>query len=272
MRMFRWMFRGAVGCAVVGALGVALFGTNLGSYVFSGGKAVRQAVADSVPIEFELRRAKDMIDELIPEMHANIRLVAQEEVEIEALEIELVDARLRCEDQRNKLVRLRDALRTEQVSYTLVGQTYSRTQLKTEMNRRLETCRNAEDLLAGKEKLLVNRRAALHAALHHLGEMRQAKEELGGQVAAMESQFRLVQASSAGSDFELKVTKLAECRKLIKNVKRRLDVAQRVLEKEQHFVEYIPVDGMSDNDLIEQVDHYLETSPNRDSEMVAQRN
>jgi hypothetical protein len=270
MRLIRWTIRGALVCAAAGAVGVALFGTDLGSYLFTGGRAMREAVSDSVPIEFELRRANDMIDELIPEMHANIRLVAQEEVEIEALEAELVAARQRCDDQRTKLTRLRDALRTEQASYTLAGQRFTRDQVKQEMNRRLDSCRNAEDLLAGKEKLLSNRRTALSAAVHHLGEMRQAKEELGAQVAAMESQFRLVQASAAGGAFELKVSKLSECRSLIKNVKRRLDVAQRVLEKEQHFVEYLPAEVVSDNDLIAQVDQYLDATPQRDAEMIAQ--
>ncbi len=258
MRICKWAARGTVAFLVLGGVGVALLGTDVGSYVFSGGKCVREAVVDAVPLEFELRRAKDMIEELIPELHANIRLVAKEEVEVEALETELTDARTRVTEHQTKLTRVRDALRVELASYTIAGQRFTRTDLKRDLARRLDECRNAADLLAGKERLLENRRTALHAAQRSLAEMRTAKEQLTGQVAALESQFRLVQATGAGSEFELKTTKLAKTRKLLKNIKRRLDVAQRVLEKEQYFVDRIITDPVSDNELFEQVDMYLD--------------
>lgn len=260
MRIIKWGVRGGVATALLVGAAVALQTTGLGSYVFSGSKYVKQAMADSVPIEFELRRARDLIDELIPEMHANIRLIAKEEVEIESLETELVAASARADDHRVKLASLRDALRTEQVRYVIAGRSYSRVRLEQDLSRRLEQCENAVDILAGKERLLESRRAALDAAQRSLAETQRAKEELTAQVATLESQFRLVQASSVGTDFELKATKLAGARRLLKNIKKRLDVAQRVLEKEQHFVDFVPTETAPDEDLLDQVDSYLNSS------------
>ncbi len=262
MRIIKWGIRGGVATALLVGAAVALQTTGVGSYVFSGGKYMKEAVADSVPIEFELRRARDMIDDLIPEMHANIRLIAKEEVEIESLETELVAASARVDEHRVKLASLRDALRTEQVRYVIAGRNYARVQLERDLARRLEQCQNARDILAGKERLLENRRTALDAAERSLAETQRAKEELTAQVATLESQFRLVQASSVGTDFELKATKLAGARRLLKTIKKRLDVAQRVLEKEQHFVNFVPVETSAepDKDLLDQVDSYLNTS------------
>jgi chromosome segregation ATPase len=262
MRIVKWGIRGVVATALLVGAAVALQTTGLGSYVFSGGKYVKEAMADSVPIEFELRRARDMIDELIPEMHANIRLIAKEEVEIESLEMELVAAASRTDEHRAKLASLRNALRTEQVRYLIAGRNFSRVQLQQSLSRRLEQCQNAEDILAGKERLLENRRTSLDAAHRSLAETQRAKEELTAQVATLESQFRLVQASSMGTDFELKATKLAGARRLLKTIKKRLDVAQRVLEKEQHFVDFMPAETAAepDKDLLDQVDSYLNTS------------
>jgi hypothetical protein len=45
---------------------------------------MRGAVKDAVPIEFQIQRARDSLNDIIPEMQANIRLIAQQEVEIAA--------------------------------------------------------------------------------------------------------------------------------------------------------------------------------------------
>lgn len=266
MRIIKWGIRGGVMAALVAGAAVAMQTTGVGSYVFSGGKYMKEAMADSVPIEFELRRARDIIDDLIPEMHANIRLIAKEEVEIESLETELVAASARADEHRVKLAGLRDVLRADHVRYVIAGRSYSHVHLERDLARRLEQCQNAADILAGKERLLENRRTALDAAQRSLAETQRAKEELTAQVATLESQFRLVQASSVGTEFELKATKLASARRLLKNIKKRLDVAQRVLEKEQYFVDFVPTETEPDEDLLDQVDSYLNTSGPNDGD------
>jgi chromosome segregation ATPase len=264
--------RGVVATALLGGVGYVLVGTTVGSYIFTGGRAMRDAVADAVPIEFELRRAKDMIEELIPAMHANIRLIAKEEVEIESLQVELEAARNRTTEHRTKLAHLRDALRQDRARFVVAGVTYTRARLKQDMARRLSQCQHAEDMLAGKERLLTQRGTALRAAQSHLADMRNAKEELSAQVAALESQYRLVQASAAGTEFELKTTKLTEARKLLANIKKRLNVAQRILEKEQYFVDDVPVETVTDPDLLEQVDAYLTNDTAPKTEHAADQN
>ena len=63
----------AVGLTIAGGL---VFGRELYSYVSSSARSVRTAVKDAVPVDFELRRARDLVDDIIPEMHACVRMIA----------------------------------------------------------------------------------------------------------------------------------------------------------------------------------------------------
>ena len=59
----------AVVCGAL-VMGV-LFGKEAISYVSTAARTVQTAAEDSVPIEFQLKRASDMLEDIIPEMHAN---------------------------------------------------------------------------------------------------------------------------------------------------------------------------------------------------------
>src|SRR5512133_2127241 len=108
--ILRWAKWGVMGVVGLGLVGGMLFGKDAVSYVKSSARGVRTAVKDSVPGEFELRRARDMIEETIPEMHANIRLIAQEEVEVAALKGEIAKGQGALKDEENKIKSLRVAL------------------------------------------------------------------------------------------------------------------------------------------------------------------
>ena len=103
------------GVAVVGSV---LFGKDVASYVRSSAKSVRTVVKDSVPIEFELRRARDLLDEIIPEMHANVRLIAQEEVEVAGLNVDIANSEKSTEEEKVRIAKLRDALAKPQARYS----------------------------------------------------------------------------------------------------------------------------------------------------------
>jgi predicted nucleic acid-binding Zn-ribbon protein len=257
MSLFKWSLKSAGIAAGVGCVGLLFFGSDLVSYARTATGYVRETVAEAVPIEVELQRAKDMIDDLIPEMHANIKLVAQEEVEIEALETDINRGQLAVADQRGKIGKLRDTLKVEQANYRFGNTRYSRNDVVNDLSRRFETLRNTEDILTGKQRLLDRRRQALSASIKNLGQIKQAKFDLEGQVQMLESQFRTIQTAQSQSTVVIDDSQVARVRGVIKQIKKRLDTAERVLEKEQIFVEQIPVDAVTESDLIEQVDAYL---------------
>jgi len=250
---------GVLGIAGTALAGGVLFGTDLCSYGRSSVRSVQAVVKDNVPIEFELRRARDLVDDIVPEMQANVRLIAQQEVEIADLRGEIERAQRAVEEERNRVDKLRTGLSTPQTSFTFNRITYSRDQVKEELGRRFDGLKEAEIVLTGKQRLLSNRERSLAAAVQAMDRMRGQKSLLESQIAALDAQHRLVQAASVGSSVAIDNTKLAQTERLIAQIKKQLDVAERVLAHESRFVTPIQVDAVSEADLLREVDEHFAT-------------
>ncbi len=253
----KWVKRGAVATVGLTLVGGLLFGDDLVSYVKSGHNAIRGTVKNNVPIEFELTRARDLLDEIIPEMHANVRRIATEEVELASLKADIKQSGEQLTEERARVAKLRDVVGVELASYRLGGQKYTREQVVDDLSRRFERVKEAEDVLAGKERLLTQREATLAAAENMLRKTQSQKALLQDKIESLASQHRLVQAAAVGSKVQMDNSKLAQTEKLIGEIKKRLDVAERVLARESEFVQPIEVSVVDEVDLLAQVDEYL---------------
>ncbi len=255
--VLKWIKRGVllgVGAAVVGGL---LFGKDLASYVKSSAKLTRTAVKDSVPIEFELKRAQDLLEEIIPEIHSNINRIAQEEVEIAALKSDLGKSEKAFGEEKERIQKVRQTLALHQASYTLGNRTYSREDLAKDLAWRFDRFKEAEIVLASKQRMLNTRETGLQAAMQMLERTKAQKELLASKIQSLESQHRLIRAASVGSGMKFDNSKIAQTEQLIGQIKKRLDVAERVLAHESNFVQAIPVDVLDETQLIQQIDDHF---------------
>ena len=218
---------------------------------------MQAVVKDSVPIEFELRRARDLLEEIIPEMHANVRLIAQEEVEVAALKVDIAKSGDSLKQEEQRIAKLRGDLEEPRARYCFAGREYPRSYVKEDLANRFERFKESELILASKKKLLVSRENSLHAAMQVLEQTRSSKRMLEDKIESLASQHRLVKAASVGSNIQVDNSKLAQTEKLIVQIKKRLDVAERVLAHESQFVQAIPVDAVPEEDLLTQVDDYF---------------
>jgi len=259
--MLKWTKRIILSGVLVVGIGALLFGTGLGSYLRSSGRMLKRAVDNSIPVEFEIQRARDLIADLIPEMQANLRLVAAEEVEVANLEKEIKGQQESVRTESDKLHGLRNTLNTQMVSYSVGGREYQRSELVDELARRFERLRTSDMILKGKQEVLKNRRRSLEAALQKLEKTRVARFELDAQIAALEAKNHIIQAQSSGSEFRINESKLAETNKVIADLKKRLEVAERVLAREAKFVEMIPEETVSESTVLDRVDAYFGKKP-----------
>ena len=257
--IMKWLKRSVIVVAGVSLVGGMLFGKDVVSYVRSSAKSVRTVVKDSVPIEFELRRARDLLEEIIPEMHANIRLIAQEEVEVAALKVDIAKSEESIEQEKTRISKLRGALDVQQAQYHFGGKEYPRSYVKEDLANRFERFKESELVLASKRRLLTTRENSLHAAMQLLEQTRSRKRVLEDKIESLASQYRVVKAAAIGSNIQVDNSKLAKTEKLISQIKKRLDVAERVLAHESQFVQSIPVDAVAEADLLTQVDEYFQT-------------
>jgi len=257
--ILRWVKWGVMGTVGLGLLGGLLFGKDMLSYAKSSAKGVRAAAKDSVPIEFELRRARDLLEEIIPEMQANIRVIATEEVEVAALKGEIAKQREGLGDEQSKIKTLRVALEQPRAQYAFAGRNYSHDEVKHDLAARFERLKESEVVLASKVQVLESRERSLDAARQQLAKTGSQKRILESKIEALTGQYRLVKAATTGSKFQMDNSKLAQTEKLIAQIQKRLDVAERVLAAESKFVESIPVDTVVEADLVAQVDEYFDS-------------
>jgi hypothetical protein len=254
-KMLKLTVLASAGALVVGGL---VFGSDLVSYMRTGARSVQTSVKESIPTAFELQRAKDMLDDILPEMHANVKLIAQQEVECANLKDDIARSQQALGDERVRVSKLRDAVSSRQVSFTFGDVTYSRTRLTEELSHRFDLLKESEMVLAGKQRLLENRTKALDAAMQALERTRSQKAMLETQIAGLEAQYRLVEAAAVGSGTPIDTTKLASTQKLIAEIKNKLDVAERVLVHEAKFVQPVNIEAVDEKELLRQVDEHLE--------------
>jgi hypothetical protein len=112
-------------------------------------------------------------------------------------------------------------------------------------------------VLAGKQRLLANREKALDAAMQMLDKARSQKAILESQIASLDAQNKLIHAAAVGSSLQIDNSKLAQSQRLIDDIKKQLDISERVISREGKFTEPIQIDTVSEKDLVTQVDDYL---------------
>lgn len=262
----------AAGAVVATTAGLFFFGSDLGSYLSTGTEQVRSSVRDNVPLDFELARARDMLKQVVPELQSNIRLIAQEEVEIERLQADITASEQAIADERSRISKVRSLLNTEQAAFTIAGSRYDRADLTEELGRRFDRFQEAEQVLEGKRRLLDTRQKSLQNATHLLEKTRHQKLVLEDKIAGLEGQFRLVQAASRTSEFRVDDSKIAQTEKLINDIKQRLDVAERVLAHESRFVQKIPIESAIEDhrDVLAEVDAYFDQPADRPAEALVE--
>lgn len=257
-RTFKYASLAAIGLVLTGAF---LFGRDAYSYAKTAVNSWRDSMRDSVPIDYELTRAQEMLDEILPEMQANIRTIAREEVELAELTKDIRRTEQSLDEQHKKITRLTGLLEGEQVYFTFGDNRYSRDDLKRDLANRFERYKEAEMILEGKRQLLVQRRRSLQAAIEMLDKARHRKAMLEQKIAALAGQHRLIQAARSGSSLDVDDSKLARTEQLLGDIQKRLDVAERVLAYEGKFVEPVQIDVVDETELIGEVQRYFGDRP-----------
>ena len=251
--------RSIIGLVVLGAAGGFLLGGDMLSYVSSTSNAIRDGVKDAIPVEFELRRARDLLVDILPEIDANKRLIVQEQVEVAALNEEIENSEVSLMAEKTRMDKLRNTLESQFASYKFGRYNYSRSELVDDLNRRFERYKQSKLVLDGKMLLLATREKSLSAARKHLDAIRSQKKLLEIKIEGLEGRHHLVQATAANSGIVLDDSKLAQTEKLLKEIKQRLDVAEGMLAYDGQFIQPLDLDEpvVSEVDLMDSIDDYF---------------
>ncbi len=250
---------------------VVLFGTGARSYLRTSGGYVRQAMKDSVPIEFQIDRARDMIRDLAPEVRKNLHAIAREEVEVQRLEERIEREKERLEREKSQIMRLRDDLDQGRDTYTYAGRTYGADQVKADLANRFNRYKTGDATLASLEQIHAARQRSLQAARQRLEGMLAARRQLEVEVENLEARRQMIAAAETTSQFHFDDSRLGRVRELITDLRTRLDVADQMVQAETDFHPEIPLDDPAAEDVIEQVSEYFGRGSVKGEELAQSR-
>jgi hypothetical protein len=234
-----------------------MFGRDAVSYVRTSAGWVKDSVAESVPVEFQIERARKLIDDLEPEVRRNKHLIVREEVSLEGLARQVESIAAKQSQEKSNLLRMQAAVTSGEPQIVFAGQTYTVSQVKRDMANRFERYRTNDETLFNLRRVVNARQKSLQAARQELEQMMAARNQLLAEVEKLEARQTMVKVAQTSSEFDLDSSVLARANQLIRDVETRLDVTERMLSSEVQFVEEIPLDEPESDDISERVAEYF---------------
>jgi hypothetical protein len=247
---------------VIIGLGVVLVGgvlstSNLGSYATTCYRRVTGAVKESVPVEFQIDRARTMVRDLEPEIRHSMHVIAKEEVEVAELDKRIKGADERSAKDKTDIIRLQSDLSSGRNVFHYAGNTYSKDEVKDDLSRRFNRFKTADATLSSLRQMRDARQRNLDAAREKLTAMIAAQRQLNVEVENLEAKLKLVQVAEASSDFQFDDSQLARCKELMTDIRTKLDVAAKLANADTNFQKEIPLDEASPDDIGDQVAKYF---------------
>ena len=239
-------------------VGLLCFGHEAFSYMRTSAGCLKDSVRNSVPVEFQIERARRMIADLKPEVRRNMHVIAKEEAELERLGQRIAAAEERSGNDREKLMRLKDDVKSGKPAFMYAGRSYSVDQVKLDMSNRFQRFKTAEATLDSLRKIHLARENSLNAARRKLEGMLAAKRQLLVEVENLEAQRQMVAAAQTTSNYNFDDSQLGRVKELISDLQIRLDTEKKLVEAEDYFHEEIPMEECTTDDIVDQVTSYFE--------------
>jgi chromosome segregation ATPase len=238
-------------------LSLFFFGRDAASYVGTTLGWVKTSVKNSVPVEFEIERARTMVKNLVPDIRKNMHVIAQEEVEVERLDKQIAEAESSLDRDRTDLMRLKSDLTDAKPVYLYGGREFTVEQVKTDLANRFERYKTHDATLASLREIHTARRRSLEAARQKLEGMLAAKRKLEVDVENLEARLKMVEVAQTTSDYNFDDSQLARAKELITDVRTRLNVAERMVNVESQLKDEIPVATPASANILEEVTNYF---------------
>jgi len=241
-------------------LAAIFVGRDAVSYFRTSAGYVKDLVHQSVPVEFQIQRARQMLKDLTPEVQKNMHIIAKEEVEVARLQTQLDTAEGRLAGQRQQLTELTRAVSTGKPTFQFAGRKYTADQVKQDLANRFERYKTGEATLASLQQMHAARQRSLEAAQQKLEGMLTSKRQLQVEIENLEARNQLVAAAQTTSNYNFDDSHLGRLKELISDLRTRLEVDERLVNAEVYFHDEIPLDQPSTEDIVERITKHLEAS------------
>jgi chromosome segregation ATPase len=224
-------------------LGAFVFGRDLVSYAKTAGESVRNAVKREVPLEFEVQRAREMVEELVPDIRQCMHVIAEQQVDVENLTEAIQNREASLQNQEEAILALRTDLGSGETSFVYAGHSYTTNEIRRDLSHRFERFKTAKNTLKGDRQILDARKKQLRANQEMLDNMLDEKQNMEVQIEQLEARLKSVQAAQITSTIEFDDSQLSRAKTLIRELNKQLDVRTKLMDAEGKFSGLIPVES-----------------------------
>jgi chromosome segregation ATPase len=243
-------------------VGVLLLGRNALSYLRTSAGYVTGAVNEAVPVEFQIDRARGMIQDLVPEVRKNMHVIAKEEVEVQRLEEQIGETQSRLGKEKDQLLRLKTDLTSGKKEFQYGDRSYTADDVRSDLASRFERFKTGEVTLASLKEIRNARQKSLVAARQKLEGMLASKRQLQVEVENLEARLQMIAAAQATSKYQFDDSRLGRAKELVSSLRNRLEVAEKLVNAEVTYHDEIPVDKAVPENIVEQVtEHFTAKTP-----------
>ena len=222
------------------------FGRSYVSTIWDEGA---QMVREAEPIEFQLKRARNLLKEIDPEIRRAMHVTAKAEIEVEQLRDDLTGGEEALADAKSDMMKLKDFYDSGETYFYVGTRSYNRDQVKRDLKNRFAKFQTKEATVDKLQKILNAREKGLDAAHEKLAEMKNAKNQLEIEIENLDAQLKLVRVNETASRVNFDDSKLSQTKELVQDIRTRIDIQEKFLNADTDFDNLIPLDAEDSDDV-----------------------
>jgi len=253
-----------VGGAATLLSGVSL-GTPLWSYARCATNWLTDSASDAVPLEWELKRARQMIEDLQPEIAKNAKQIAREKIEVAKLERQVEQCDEALAKTQSDIERLSADLRSGGTSYSYAGKTYTAVAVKEDLNNRFNRFKTRRETVEKLQQMLTAREASLRSAADRMDAMLAAKSQLEVEVENLQARMGALRVAQTSSELSLDDSQLSQTRQLLDEIATRIDVEEETVAIDTQYFGEIDLEEPASEDLLNEISLYFNKSNSNDA-------
>ncbi|HVJ83569.1 MAG TPA: hypothetical protein VNC50_21060 [Planctomycetia bacterium] len=217
--MFKMMKRLTLAAGLLAAGGFLVWGTSVGAYGRAMVGWAKQSVSGQVPIELEIRAAREMLKDIDKKVENAVRVVAREEVEINGLKDHYASMDKELATKKESIVKSRDAFETRLAKADPLKRDLEKQRLATLFASYEKT--EAMQKVKGRE--ILAREKGLLASNMKVENLRKARFELKGKVDELDARRKLAEAEKIVAKVEIDESEISDLKNLVGKIQSRLE-------------------------------------------------
>ncbi|MEO1618955.1 MAG: hypothetical protein AAFV88_24100 [Planctomycetota bacterium] len=233
-------------------------GVPLSSYTRCGVNWIKDSASEAMPLEWELKRARQMITDLKPEIGKNAKRIARERIQVARLEKQLDETETKLAKSESDIQRLTSDLDGGDKYFTYAGRTYTSVQVKEDLSSRFKRFKTRRATADKLQEMLSARQSSLSSAEQRMEELLAAKQQLEVEVENLQARVGALRVAQTASEFSVDDSHLSQTRLLLDDISTRIEEEEQTLAVDQEYFGEIDLDDSGDENLLEDIAAYFE--------------